>query len=655
MPYVDPKTIEYRKQDRRVIVSTPFWSVVHDLDRGGAPVDLRFAHGREGNVLKRPLASIVDNWSDDANSAMLISTRRVPDGLKIVFKNVPGKSRIHFQAIYHYTPYYIRREIHLEFPKKFRARHLNPLFGVFDKRFTHWSAAHDPLTKKGRAEKIIGPHYDQDDGEITRHSGLLFTDNRPPGWMSVFQPGGQGIQIAPTGGLIPWETPVGIPGRGCFCLSSQANSIKMNFLALASSSPALLSRKLVFAICIAPVNLPENMPQGWRTVMVGNPPFPEDCLLKTWADNGVELVVIMEGAAWGRGTDRFWKTGVYPCYADKKDMRDLDRMIRTVHRLGMKIVPYTCPTELHPEMYSFPEKVPEWRQEAVLGGATVYHPAGKSPGGCYGALVCPDSEGWRNYYLHYVKTLLARHDFDGLYLDNIWKNTCYNSRHGPSHHGGLDGLWNILGSVRGLLGPEKLMICHNGEFLYLAPTNNFADMIVTLEGVSWFKNFRYDLKGIHRVLRAFSACRVAMVPCSTWYRVPPPHPPQTGLRDGIIKGLLLGSIPYSYTWWETRWGYKDRNASLRDPRGLYAAFRRLKSLHLETLTFDDCFGAGVRTNYKDVLGARYYGKGREVLIIGNISERDRKNIRWSCGEGKGNIPFLPADGYRFIELCAKGK
>jgi hypothetical protein len=65
------------------------------------------------------------------------------------------------------------------------------------------------------------------------------------------------------------------------------------------------------------------------------------------------------------------------------------------------------------------------------------------------------------------------------------------------------------------------MIFHNSEYHFFAALNNLGDMSVTLEGMSQAQQWRYDLDKVARVLRAFPACPVTMVPCSTWYRVPP--------------------------------------------------------------------------------------------------------------------------------------
>lgn len=673
MPYLNSEDLTIERSCDNIIIKSPFWSVRHDIDRGGALADLTFTNGKVGNILVEPFSIVLDHLSDLASRQTQFSIGENKDGIELLFDgplcDSQGRtSDVLFQTRYFYSPYFVRREVRLKLPSGIRARLLCPLGVKLSSALTHWSAAHDPITKRGRAERILGPHYEQDDGEVPSVPGLFFQDARPAGWASLYIPGAEGIQVAPTGALGPWDAPGGTVGQGDFRLVVEESAIGMHLDALSLLEAASLPSELVFAAFVTFVNLPATQPIPLRTVMVGNPPFPDDVLLKAWAESGVQLITIMEGAGWGsvqkgsggpsntevtgwsHGTDRFWRMGNYPCYRDKDDMEDLDRLISSSHKYGMRIVPYTCPTELHPEVQSFAENVHEWHQAAIPGGGAIYHAAGKSTGGCYGALMCTDSAGWLNEYFGYVKTLLKSHNFDGIYVDNVWKNTCYNTEHGPSHHSGLDGLWEVLKKVRDYFGADKLLIIHNGEQNFLATTNNLADMVVTLEGIAWTQHFRYDLTSISRTVRAFPACRLSIVPCSTWYRVPTPLAPQTGLRDGIAKGLLLGTIPYSYAWWETGWGYKDSWEAINDPRGLYEAFRRLSSFDLGGLKFDDCFSGTVITNHPLVLGARYYGQGRQVLVVANVSEHDQEDIQWQVAEASGFIERLLADEYRLIEM-----
>ncbi len=600
MPYADPKSLSLERAGNRLTVRSPFWSVTHDLDRGGVPADIRFVHGLPGNILREPIAP--------ATGRTPVRIGRQADGVELRFTH----------ATYRYTPYWVRWE----------GRRVTSWHARFDNRFTHWGAAHDPETKPGRIHHLFGPHYDQVDDAVPSKPGTFFRDPRTAGWMNLFRLGGEGISISPTGGLSGWGACRMERDRRGTSLQCDARSGRGSFAAY-----------------ITLANLPAARPPPLRTVMVGNPPFPTDALLRAWAKNGVQLIVIMEGASWVGSTDHYWRVGDYPCYHDRLDMRDLDRLIRSAHRFGMRIIPYTCPTYLHPEVPIFHRRVREWHQASVPGGQVIYHPAGKSAGGCYGALMCADSASWRDYYFRHVKTLLTRHDFDGLYLDNVWKAPCHNPAHLPGRHGGLDGLWEVVGRVRHWLGPDRLMVIHNGEFLFQATSNNFADMIVTLEGIPLMKNYRYDFNAIARCVRAFPACRVSIVPRSIWYRVPPPLPKRLGLQDGIAKALLLGTVPYSYAMWETRWGYKDHQECLRDPRGIYAVFRKLKSLRLDGLGFDD----GVQARPRGVGAACWRGDGRQVVVLSNISGRPQRNIRWQYGGQRGNISLLGVDEFRFIE------
>lgn len=44
----------------RLVLSTPYYSVTHDLKRGGAIVEIRYTHGSASNLLMEPIAASVD-------------------------------------------------------------------------------------------------------------------------------------------------------------------------------------------------------------------------------------------------------------------------------------------------------------------------------------------------------------------------------------------------------------------------------------------------------------------------------------------------------------------------------------------------------------------------------------------------------------------
>jgi hypothetical protein len=311
MPFVGASSFSADRRGRNVIVRSPFWSVTHDLDRGGAPVAIRFAHGGDGNILTRPLHTRVDEWSDVDESVAAPRLVRTPDGIRLTFR---GRR---FSCLYDYTPYWIRREMRVRVPSGAKLRDIRALAATFDDPFTHWSASHDPRTKSGRAARLLGPHYDGDDGEIPEGRGVFFEDPHPAGWASLYRLGGEGIQISPAGALDAWDSP--------FAMRRTGRGIEIDF----GGNPSARGEadELVFAAFVTLCNLPAHQPRPLRTVMVGNPPFPSDQILRAWARSGVQLIVIMEGASWGRlsgphddradleyrgwglGRDRFWRTG----------------------------------------------------------------------------------------------------------------------------------------------------------------------------------------------------------------------------------------------------------------------------------------------------------------------------------------------------------
>ena len=397
--------------------------------------------------------------------------------------------------------------------------------------------------------------------------------------------------------------------------------------------------------------------------MVGNPPFPSDRLLDAWARSGVELVMIMEGTRWlgrrddlpgGTGfwrpdTDRYWRMGAYTPYRDPADRRDLVRLVSSAHRLGMKVVPYTAPAEINPELPAFGRNFRQWRQQTVPGGGTVYHPTGNYPGAVWGALVCPDCPGVRRYYLGFVKRYLHDYDFDGIYVDLASKVYCHNTAHGPARHGGMDGLWDALRRAREFLGPDKLLVAHNGDCNMMVALNNLADAAVTMEALNSAKDWRWNLRVIRPYIRAFPACPVLMIPKYQWYWTGT-RAARTALADGVAKGALLGSVPFELDLYfePPKWGYRDAYAALRDPQGLWAMFRKLKALRLEGLRFDDCYSGAVRTNRRGVLGARYRNGRRQIIVLANIADRTVRNIQWRCGPHRGALPGLRPAEYRFI-------
>ena len=161
MPYVDASEIRLDRCENLLAVRSPFWRVTHDLARGGAVVDIRFAHGREGNILRSPMATFVDGLSDLACGEAKATHRRRPDGIELTVEGAladkHGKaSAVRFKTTYIYTPYSIRRHKLPRLPAGTKAKTVPPLCLSLDDRFTHYSAGLDPHSQSVSYESL-GP------------------------------------------------------------------------------------------------------------------------------------------------------------------------------------------------------------------------------------------------------------------------------------------------------------------------------------------------------------------------------------------------------------------------------------------------------------------------------------------------------------------
>jgi hypothetical protein len=187
-------------------------------------------------------------------------------------------SGVGFETLYVYTPYTIRRQVTLSFPRGGAARRIVPVDVSLDGRFMHYAAAHDLYDIPRKRGDTETPRYRAEMVAIPHKNGVLFESSRPPGWVTFSRPGGEGLQIVPSGDLTPWDAPAGAEAAGDHRLVRTADGVEVSLAALSGKRAAALPRRLVFTASLGLVNLPAVSPRPHRMVMIGNPPFPEDRL-----------------------------------------------------------------------------------------------------------------------------------------------------------------------------------------------------------------------------------------------------------------------------------------------------------------------------------------------------------------------------------------
>lgn len=183
---------------------------------------------------------------------------------------------------------------------------------------------------------------------------------------------------------------------------------------------------------------------------------PAEDQISQWAKIGVNLII--------GGTDCFSGDYSHPAYPEK-----VRQFVDTAHRYGIKIIPYVTFSDYDFEAPGYQEHAADWmcsqgieyRQETSLM--------------CFGA------EGWREHVERECDSLMARFDFDGLYVDH-WFTTrfCNNPRHGCDGYLGrfvTEGYHDFARRLRRVVAAHT-----NGKGIMLLNSN----ALISSTNLAWF-------------------------------------------------------------------------------------------------------------------------------------------------------------------------
>lgn len=133
---------------------------------------------------------------------------------------------------------------------------------------------------------------------------------------------------------------------------------------------------------------------------------PTDEQVRLWAQMGVNLII---------GGADYWSGDYARPLAPEKTRH----FIETAHRYGIKVIPYVTFTDFNFAAPGYQEHAAEWMASKGIEYANET------------TLMCYNAKGWRDHVEKQWDELLAKFDFDGLYIDH-WINIrhCTNTRHG---------------------------------------------------------------------------------------------------------------------------------------------------------------------------------------------------------------------------------
>jgi hypothetical protein len=518
-------TLERDESQGKVIVSTRYYTIEHDLRKGGTLTRIGHTYGTAENIFLRPLVASVqlrrfetsgeaseeqmrkEVFTDVADSSASVSTAKTGKWEMVTAKcrllNHDGEdSGIVTSTSYTYRWGYIK--IHKEFqfpPQGLKIRRLSVLSTVLNPSFTHYG--YKPNVVEDFSPEILengscfwgkirpGTHFD-----------VPFQTRYIPRYMVWANPGVEGIEWFASDALSQWDYQVaGQPGAGYAALHASVDP------------PGV-------AISIDPLDLspPFNPERGGYVTTAGSYvfdyylgiPILDGCGHNLWLErsfdpNGGKWVSqdqIKRNAALGVTTmtlhddgdgnhdGLYWRDGDWPPYPPEQ-MKKLAKGLEACRQQGIKTLPYFSNHELNHATKEFKEHGEDWATKPDDQGNL-------RPNYDWGALMCLKS-GWLDYFKLCVDRALENLPFDGVYYDWNQPLYCNNPLHvgkasngvttakglgalalSPTGHWDVDELIELMEWTRERVGPHGLILVHNTMNPMLA-VENFVNAVCTME------------------------------------------------------------------------------------------------------------------------------------------------------------------------------
>jgi hypothetical protein len=487
----------------RLVISTPYYEVVHDLKSGGAISAVRYRHGRAENLLVRPIGAEVEDgagttFSDLHDVSPRVSHERVArehgptEVVSVESALLDGKGRasgVRLRTAYEYRWGFIKVRRQFLFPADpWPAKAVCPLATVLAPSLT------DNGYRDGTTEVEGAPPFSFGScrwGKLRPGSSDPPIDLKlVPRYMVLADPGVEGIEWFAGSDLSQWESgPAGRRGQGRCRLEASRDpaGLALSIRPLSLESGAVpLTGSLAFDSSIGLSILDGRAQSPWLHTSFnrnrGDWVSAEQ--IKGWAASGISTVHCHnDGDYYGDGL--FWRDGSYPPYPD---MARYDAVIAGCRAAGIRTATYFSNKELHSSTKEFQEHGQEWGRKDSKGNIQRnFYKAGSE----FGVQMCLRS-GWLKALEASIDRVLTNHRLDGVYYDWNVALLCCNPIHNGARpgqpvpavaaapHWDMDELLDLMEWTRRRVGPKGLVIVHNTTTPMLA-TENFADHVVAME------------------------------------------------------------------------------------------------------------------------------------------------------------------------------
>jgi hypothetical protein len=474
---------------------TPFYTVEHDLRKGGAISRITLRHGKAANLVVRPIAVRVRDESgavltDLKDSAPKVAHRHEALNEIVTVESVlldeKGRaSGLRVKSTFDYRWGYVR--IHREFlvpTGGFRVRELCPFSTVLAPSLSDYGYREGMTEEEGAPPFSFGSNRW---GKLRLGQPSAPPLQRPymPRSMIFADPGVEGLEWFAGSDLSQWDLQLtGRRGQGqCLLqLSQEPPGFALSLSPLWSTNVATaLTNVCAFDFYVAVPILEGHAHKPWIHTSFnrnrGNWVSAEE--FRRWAEKGYQTVHCHnDGDYYDDGL--FWRDGSYPPYPD---MDRYHKVLQECRRVGIRTATYFSNKELHPSTKEFQDHGSEWGRKNRQGDLQHNFFRGTNE---FGAQMCLRS-GWLEFLKFSIDRVLKNHPLDGVYYDWNVALFCCNplheatGAHAPAQgHWDIDELLDLMEWTRNRVGPSGLVIVHNTTTPMFA-TENFADFVVATE------------------------------------------------------------------------------------------------------------------------------------------------------------------------------
>ena len=605
-------SVQRNKAAGLLTLSTPYYTVQHDLKQGGALSSIRLTHGKASNLLVLPFETRVQDasgnpYSDLAEPAPRVTTRH--DGLNEFvtvesnLRDARGKqSGVSVKTVYEYRWGYVKVHKELTFRgKDFRVKDISPVSAVFALSLSAYGYRDGLTEQEGSPAFSFGScHW----GKLNAEGAPAIDAPYVPRYVMLADPGVEGLEWFVGSDLAQWDLPLaGKRGQGKSLLQMRANSAGIAFVVSPfqnAQSPTLAPARLTFDYYLGVPLLEEHALKPWfhSSFNRNRGEWVSAEQIRQWAQTGIQTVHCHnDGDYYDDGL--FWRDGSYPPYPD---MDKYDQVIEDCHKSGIRVATYFSNKELHPSTPQFQQHGSDWGRMNRKGDLQHNFFKDKSE---FGIQMCLHS-GWLDALKSSIDRVLTNNPLDGVYYDWNVALLCYNPRHEKleagqpaAGHWDIDELLNLMEWTRHRVGPHGLVIIHNTTTPMFA-TENFADDIVANEwGYGKWSGKGPDLQELPLEWSLVGARARGVIS----YGQLDAQAPRRLHRLFALEALLAGVTP---------WPASPETFEL---------FRVLTPIGtLATCRFADWRNQAVTLQGKRLASAIYSRPGESWLVLGNLDE-----------------------------------